>query len=116
MASKEINLSIAFRILLPQNILVYLVHLVHCLKFHIGKNNCLWWQFAELQDELHTVNEKRDNAQKDYRQFSDKTQEQLRMRFTDAAFGRLVVNVRFVLAAMLTEPVSYTHLTLPTIA
>ena len=57
-------------------------------------------QLADLQDELHTVKEKRDNAQKDYLEFTDKNQEQLRMRLTDAVFARMVVDVRSILAAM----------------
>ncbi len=57
-------------------------------------------QLADLQYELHTVKEKRDNAQKDYLEFTDKNQEQLRMRLTDAVFGRMVVDVRSMLAAM----------------
>ncbi len=57
-------------------------------------------QLADLQYELHNVKEKRDNAQKDYLEFTDKNQEQLRMRLTDAVFGRMVVDVRSMLAAM----------------
>lgn len=57
-------------------------------------------QLADLQDELHTVIEKRDNAQRDYLEFTDKNQEQLRMRLTDAVFGRLVVDVRDLLASI----------------
>lgn len=57
-------------------------------------------QLADLQYELHNVKEKRDNAQRDYLEFTDKNQEQLRMRLTDAVFGRLVVDVRDLLAAM----------------
>lgn len=57
-------------------------------------------QLADLQDELHTIKEKRDNAQRDYMEFADKNQEQLRMRLTDAVFGRLVVDVRDLLAAI----------------
>lgn len=60
-------------------------------------------QLVQLQDELHTVKEKRDNAQRDYREFTDKNQEQLRMRLTDAVFGRLVVDMRGLLATMLPE-------------
>lgn len=60
-------------------------------------------QLVQLQDELHTVKEKRDNAQRDYREFMDKNQEQLRMRLTDAVFGRLVVDMRGLLATMLPE-------------
>ena len=60
-------------------------------------------QLADLQDELHTVKEKRDNAQRDYLEFTDKNQEQLRMRLTDAVFARLVVDVRNLLTSMPTE-------------
>lgn len=57
-------------------------------------------QLADLQDELHTVKEKRDNAQRDYLEFTDKNQEQLRMRLTDAVFAKMVVDVRSILAAL----------------
>ena len=57
-------------------------------------------QLANLKDELHTVKEKRDNAHRDYLEFTDKNQEQLRMRLTDAVFGRMVVDVRSILAAL----------------
>lgn len=57
-------------------------------------------QLAELQDELDTLTEKRDNAQSDYRELTSKHQEQVRMRLTDAVFGRLVVDIRELFAAM----------------
>lgn len=60
-------------------------------------------QLAQLQDELRSVNEKRDNAQRDYREFTEKNQEQMRMRLTDAVFGRSVVDMRSLLAAMTPE-------------
>ena len=60
-------------------------------------------QLTELQDELHTVSEKRDNAQKNFHEFPEKNQEQVRMRLTDAVFGRLVVDIRELFAAMPSE-------------
>ncbi len=57
-------------------------------------------QLADLQDELHTVKEKRDNAQRDYQEFTDKNQEQLLMRLTDAVFAKMVVDVRSILAEL----------------
>ena len=57
-------------------------------------------QLAELQDELHTVSEKRDNAQKNFHEFTEKNQEHVRMRLTDAVFARMVVDVRSLLDAM----------------
>ena len=60
-------------------------------------------QLADLQDGLHIIKEKRDNAQRDYLEFTDKNQEQLRMRLTDAVFGRLVVDVRDLLTTMPSE-------------
>ena len=60
-------------------------------------------QLAELQDELHTVKEKRDSAQKNYHEFTEKNQEQVRMRLTDAVFARMVVDVRSLLEAMPSE-------------
>lgn len=57
-------------------------------------------QLAELQKELHTIKDKRDTAQKNYHEFTEKNQEQVRMRLTDAVFGRLVVDVRSLLDAM----------------
>ena len=60
-------------------------------------------QLAHLQEELEAVNEKRANAQSDYLKFTDKNQEQMRMRLTDAVFGRSVVDMRSLLAAMSSE-------------
>ena len=60
-------------------------------------------QLAELQDELHTVKEKRDSAQKNYHEFTEKNQEQVRMRLTDAVFARMVVDARSLLEAMPSE-------------
>lgn len=57
-------------------------------------------QLAELQDELDALSEKRDNAQKNFHEFTEKNQEQVRMRLTDAVFGRLVVDIRELFAAM----------------
>ncbi len=60
-------------------------------------------QLTDLMDELHTVKEKRDNAQRDYLEFTDKNQEQLRMRLTDAVFAKMVVDVRSILATLPSE-------------
>ncbi|MEZ3563968.1 MAG: plasmid recombination protein [Duncaniella sp.] len=60
-------------------------------------------QLAELQDELHTVKEKQDSAQKNYHEFTEKNQEQVRMRLTDAVFARMVVDARSLLEAMPSE-------------
>lgn len=60
-------------------------------------------QFAELQDELDALIEKRDDAQKDYSELTEKKQEQIRMRLTDAIFGRLVVDIRELFTAMPSE-------------
>lgn len=60
-------------------------------------------QLAELQDELDALTEKRDNAQNDYHELTSKHQEQIRMRLTDAIFGRLVVDIRELFAAMPSE-------------
>lgn len=60
-------------------------------------------QLAELQDELDTLTEKRDNAQSDYHELTSKHQEQIRMRLTDAVFGRLIVDIRELFAAMPSE-------------
>ncbi len=60
-------------------------------------------QLAELQDELHTVKEKRDSAQKNYHEFTEKNQEQVRMRLTDAVFARMVVDVRSMIESMPSE-------------
>jgi len=60
-------------------------------------------QLAELQDELDALTEKRDNAQKNFHEFTEKNQEQVRMRLTDAVFARMVVDVRSLLVAMPSE-------------
>lgn len=57
-------------------------------------------QLAELQDKLDVLSEKRDNAQKNLHEFTEKNQEQVRMRLTDAVFARMVVDVRSLLDAM----------------
>ena len=57
-------------------------------------------QLVKLQDELDALTEKRDNAQSDYHELTSKHQEQIRMRLTDAVFGRLVVDIRELFAAM----------------
>ena len=57
-------------------------------------------QLAELQNELDALSEKRDNAQKNFHEFTEKNQEQVRMRLTDAVFARMVVDVRSLLDAM----------------
>lgn len=60
-------------------------------------------KLTELQDELDALTEKRDNAQSDYHELTSKHQEQIRMRLTDAVFGRLVVDIRELFAAMPSE-------------
>lgn len=60
-------------------------------------------QLAELQNELDALTVKRDNAQNDYLEVTSKHQEQIRMRLTDAVFGRLVVDIRELFAAMPSE-------------
>ena len=60
-------------------------------------------QLADLQDELDALSEKRDNAQKNFHEFTEKNQEQVRMRLTDAVFGRLIVDIRELFAAMPSE-------------
>ena len=60
-------------------------------------------QLAELQDELDALSKKRDNAQKNFHEFTEKNQEQVRMRLTDAVFARMVVDVRSLLDAMPSE-------------
>ena len=57
-------------------------------------------KLADLQKELDSLSEKRDNAQKNFHEFTEKNQEQVRMRLTDAVFGRLVVDIRELFAAM----------------
>ncbi len=60
-------------------------------------------QLADLQDELDALTEKRDDAQRDYSELTEKKQVQIRMRLTDAIFGRLVVDIRELFAAMPSE-------------
>ena len=60
-------------------------------------------QLAELQDELDALTEKRDDAQKDYSELTEMKQIQIRMRLTDAVFGRLIVDIRELFAAMPSE-------------
>ena len=60
-------------------------------------------QLAELQDELDALTEKRDDAQRDYSELTEKKQVQIRMRLTDAVFGRLIVDIRELFAAMPSE-------------
>ena len=60
-------------------------------------------QLTELQDELDALSEKRDNAEKNFHEFTEKNQEQVRMRLTDAVFARIVVDVRSLLDAMPSE-------------
>lgn len=60
-------------------------------------------QLKDLKEELESVNEKRDNAARDFHDFTAKNQEQVRMRLTDAVFGRSVVDMRSLLAAMTPE-------------
>ncbi len=60
-------------------------------------------QLAKLQDELDAITEKRDDAQRDYSELTEKKQVQIRMRLTDAIFGRLVVDIRELFAAMPSE-------------
>ena len=57
-------------------------------------------QLTELQDELDALSEKRDNAQKNFHEFTEKNQEQVRMRLTDAVFARMVVDVRAIIESM----------------
>ena len=60
-------------------------------------------QLTELQDELDALSEKRDNAEKNFHEFTEKNQEQVRMRLTDAVFGRLVFDIRELFASMPSE-------------
>ena len=60
-------------------------------------------QLTELQNELDALSEKRDNAQKNFHEFTAKNQELVRMRLTDAVFARMVVDVRSLLNAMPSE-------------
>lgn len=60
-------------------------------------------QLAELQNELDALSEKRDNVQKNLHEFTEKNQEQVRMRLTDAVFARMVVDIRSLLDAIPSE-------------
>ena len=60
-------------------------------------------QFVELQNKLDALSEKRDNAQKNFHEFTEKNQEQVRMRLTDAVFARMVVDVRSMIESLLPE-------------
>ena len=60
-------------------------------------------QLVELQDELDALTEKHDDAQRDYRELTEKKQVQIRMRLTDAVFGRLIVDIRELFATMPSE-------------
>ena len=60
-------------------------------------------KLADLQKELDSLSEKRDNAEKNFHEFTEKNQEQVRMRLTDAVFGRLIVDIRELFAAMPSE-------------
>lgn len=60
-------------------------------------------QLAQLQSELESVNEKRDNAQNQYEEYTASNNEQIRMRLTDAIFGKAVVDIRSLLNAMSPE-------------
>ncbi len=57
-------------------------------------------QLADLKDELDSLDEKREKAQEDYLKYTDKNQVQVRMKMTDAVFGRMVVDMRTRLKAM----------------
>lgn len=60
-------------------------------------------KLTDLQKELDSLSEKRDNAEKNFHEFTEKNQEQVRMRLTDAVFARMVVDVRSLLDAMPSE-------------
>lgn len=62
-----------------------------------------WIISIRTLDILDALTEKRDNAQKNLHEFTEKNQEQVRMRLTDAVFGRLVVDIRELFAAMPSE-------------
>ena len=57
-------------------------------------------QLTELQDELDALSEKRDNAEKNFHEFTERNQVQVRMRLTDAVFARMVVDVRSMIESM----------------
>lgn len=60
-------------------------------------------QLARLQSELQSVNEQKANAQTQYREFTADNQAQIRMRLTDAIFGKSVLDIRSLLSAMTPE-------------
>ena len=60
-------------------------------------------QLTELQDKHDALSEKRDNAQMNFHEFTERNLEQVRMRLTDAVFARIVVDVRSLLDAMPSE-------------
>ncbi len=64
-------------------------------------------QLAGLQDKLDALSEKCDNAQKNFHEFTEKNQEQVRMRLTDAVFARMIVDVRSLLDTMPPEQKAY---------
>lgn len=64
-------------------------------------------QLSELQGKLDALSEKRDNAQKNFHEFTEKNQEQVRMRLTDAVFARMIVDVRSLLDTMPPEQKAY---------
>lgn len=64
-------------------------------------------QLSELQGKLDALSEKRDNAQKNFHEFTEKNQEQIRMRLTDAVFARMIVDVRSLLDTMPSEQKAY---------
>ena len=79
----------------------------HCLSCVKRKTNVLLIekllvrrQLAEFQNELDALTEKRDDAQRDYSELTEKKQEQTRMRLTDAIFARMVVDIRSMLDVM----------------
>lgn len=90
------------------------VFFTHCLSCVKRKTNVLLieellvdWQLSELQGKLDALSEKRDNAQKNFHEFTEKNQEQVRMRLTDAVFARMIVDVRSLLDTMLPEQKAY---------
>lgn len=60
-------------------------------------------QLTDLQKELDSLSEKRDNAEKNFHEFTEKNQEQVRMRLTDAVFARMVVDIRSLVESMPSE-------------
>jgi hypothetical protein len=60
-------------------------------------------QLTQLQSELQYVNEQKISAQTQYREFTADNQAQIRMRLTDAIFGKAVLDIRSLLAAMTPE-------------